>query len=90
MTEYDYWKIFPRMPRKVTIGDITVRDGFQDIRQEPLPVFDHFFLVAGRARAALLAGVGHKHLVVAVGAPDASKAEVQVAAAKELADHVAE
>jgi hydroxymethylglutaryl-CoA lyase len=29
MSEYDYWKIFPRMPRKVTIGDITVRDGFQ-------------------------------------------------------------
>ena len=29
MTAYDYWKIFPRMPKKVTIGDITVRDGFQ-------------------------------------------------------------
>ena len=29
MTEYDYWKIFPRMPKKVKIGDITVRDGFQ-------------------------------------------------------------
>ncbi len=29
MTEYDYWKVFPRMPKKVTIGDITVRDGFQ-------------------------------------------------------------
>ena len=29
MTEYDYWKIFPRMPQKVTIGDITMRDGFQ-------------------------------------------------------------
>jgi hydroxymethylglutaryl-CoA lyase len=29
MTEYDYWKIFPRMPQKVTIGDITIRDGFQ-------------------------------------------------------------
>ena len=29
MTEYDYWSIFPRMPRKVTVGDITVRDGFQ-------------------------------------------------------------
>jgi hydroxymethylglutaryl-CoA lyase len=29
MTEYDYWKIFSKMPRKVTIGDITVRDGFQ-------------------------------------------------------------
>ncbi len=29
MTEHDYWKIFPRMPKKVTVGDITVRDGFQ-------------------------------------------------------------
>jgi len=29
MTEYDLWNIFPRMPRKVTIGDITIRDGFQ-------------------------------------------------------------
>jgi hydroxymethylglutaryl-CoA lyase len=29
VTEYDYWSIFPRMPRKVTVGDITVRDGFQ-------------------------------------------------------------
>ncbi|MDD5711394.1 MAG: pyruvate carboxyltransferase [Smithellaceae bacterium] len=29
MTEYDYWKIFPRMPKKVAIGDITIRDGFQ-------------------------------------------------------------
>lgn len=29
MTTHDYWKIFPRMPKKVTIGDITVRDGFQ-------------------------------------------------------------
>ena len=28
-TTYDFWKIFPRMPRKVTIGDITIRDGFQ-------------------------------------------------------------
>ncbi|MBS3780737.1 MAG: hypothetical protein KGY41_10105 [Desulfovermiculus sp.] len=29
MTEYNLWNIFPRMPRKVTIGDITIRDGFQ-------------------------------------------------------------
>ncbi len=29
MTEYDMFKVFPRMPKKVTIGDITVRDGFQ-------------------------------------------------------------
>jgi hydroxymethylglutaryl-CoA lyase len=33
MTAYDYWKIFPRMPRKVTIGDITVRDGFQHLEK---------------------------------------------------------
>jgi hydroxymethylglutaryl-CoA lyase len=33
MTEYDYWKIFPRMPQKVTIGDITVRDGFQHLEK---------------------------------------------------------
>ena len=28
-TEYDLWKVFPRMPKKVSIGDITIRDGFQ-------------------------------------------------------------
>jgi hydroxymethylglutaryl-CoA lyase len=33
MTEYDYWKIFPRMPRRVTIGDITIRDGFQHLEK---------------------------------------------------------
>ena len=33
MTEYDYWKIFPRMPQKVTLGDITVRDGFQHLEK---------------------------------------------------------
>ncbi len=33
MTEYDYWKIFPRMPEKVTIGDITIRDGFQHLEK---------------------------------------------------------
>jgi hydroxymethylglutaryl-CoA lyase len=33
MTEYDYWKIFPRMPRQVSIGDITVRDGFQHLEK---------------------------------------------------------
>lgn len=33
MTEYDFWKIFPRMPKKVTIGDITVRDGFQHLEK---------------------------------------------------------
>ncbi len=33
MTEYDYWKLFPRMPREVTIGDITIRDGFQHLEK---------------------------------------------------------
>jgi len=33
MTEYDFWKVFPRMPEKVTIGDITVRDGFQHLEK---------------------------------------------------------
>jgi len=29
VTEYDYWKIFPRMPKKITLSDVTMRDGFQ-------------------------------------------------------------
>src|SRR6056297_507393 len=33
MTEYDLWKVFPRMPKKVTIGDITIRDGFQHMEK---------------------------------------------------------
>ena len=33
MTEYDYWKVFPRMPKKITLGDITVRDGFQHLEK---------------------------------------------------------
>ena len=29
MTEYDIFKVHPRMPKKVRLADITVRDGFQ-------------------------------------------------------------
>jgi hydroxymethylglutaryl-CoA lyase len=29
MSEYDMWKVHPRMPKKVRLGDITIRDGFQ-------------------------------------------------------------
>jgi hydroxymethylglutaryl-CoA lyase len=29
MSMHDYRALFPRMPKKVTVGDITVRDGFQ-------------------------------------------------------------
>jgi hypothetical protein len=60
--------------------DLPVRDGGTHIfghvdrgQQGPL-------LVAGRAGAALLAGEGHEHLVVAVGAADPGEAFVQVAA----------
>jgi len=31
MTEYDLKKFFPRWPKKVMIGDITIRDGFQSL-----------------------------------------------------------
>ena len=33
MTEYDCWKLFPMMPKKVSIGDITIRDGFQHLEK---------------------------------------------------------
>ncbi|MFC1884362.1 pyruvate carboxyltransferase [Thermodesulfobacteriota bacterium] len=29
MSEHDIWKVHPRMPKKVRLGDITIRDGFQ-------------------------------------------------------------
>jgi hydroxymethylglutaryl-CoA lyase len=29
MSEYDIFKVHPRMPKKVRLGDITIRDGFQ-------------------------------------------------------------
>ncbi len=33
MSEHDFRKIFPRMPKKVKIGDITIRDGFQHLEK---------------------------------------------------------
>lgn len=30
MNKSDYWSIFPRMPKNVRIGDVTIRDGFQN------------------------------------------------------------
>ncbi len=30
---HDFWTIFPRMPKQVTIGDITIRDGFQHLEK---------------------------------------------------------
>ena len=46
------------------------------------------FLVAAWTEAALLAGYGDEHLVAAVGATNASEAEVQIATPKEPAGHV--
>jgi len=48
------------------------------------------FLMATGAQAALAAGEGDEHLVPAVRAADAGEAEVQVAAAEELAGDVAD
>ena len=50
------------------------------------------FLVAARAEASLAAGERNEHFVAALraAAPHAGEAEVQVAAAEELADHVAD
>ncbi len=47
-------------------------------------------LMAAWTEATLLAGEGDEHLVAAVGATDAGEAEVQIAAAKESAGHVAD
>ncbi len=33
MSKFDFSSVFPNMPKKVTIGDITVRDGFQHEEQ---------------------------------------------------------
>ncbi len=47
-------------------------------------------LMAAWTKATLLTGEGDEHLVAAVRAPNAGKAEVQVAAAEEFAYHVAD
>jgi hypothetical protein len=55
--------------------------GFRCFRSEPVPFF--------HSLAALSAGEGDEHIVAAVRAADAGEAEVQVAAAEELAGDVA-
>jgi len=65
-TEYDYWKIFPRMPRKVTIGDITVRDGFQHeekfISTEAKIYYAQEMILAG-AREIEITNLGNPKLI---------------------------
>jgi len=60
--------------------DLPVRDGKADVFGHVDSRQQGTFLVARGAGAALLAGKGHKHFVVAVGAADAGEALAQVAA----------
>ena len=57
-----------------------MRDGRTDLFGHVQGGQQGAFLVAGGARAALLAGIGHEHLVPAVGAAHAGEALVQIAA----------
>ena len=66
MTEYDYWKIFPRMPRKVAIGDITVRDGFQHEEKfisTPAKIYYLEELIFAGCRSIEVTNLGNPHLM---------------------------
>ena len=66
MTEYDYWKIFPRMPRKVTIGDITIRDGFQHEEKFVSTAAKKFYLeelIFAGCRNIEVTNLGNPHLM---------------------------
>jgi len=63
--------------------DLPVGDGRTDLLGHVNRGQQGPFLVAGGAGAALLAGEGHEHLVVAVRAADAGETLVQVAALQE-------
>jgi hydroxymethylglutaryl-CoA lyase len=66
MTEYDYWKIFPRMPKKVTIGDITVRDGFQHEERFISTAAKKFYLeelIFAGCRNIEVTNLGNPHLM---------------------------
>ena len=66
MTEYDYWKIFPRMPKKVEIGDITIRDGFQHEEQFISTAAKIFYLeelIFAGAREIEVTNLGNPYLM---------------------------
>jgi hypothetical protein len=60
-----------------------MRDGEADLLGHVLRRHQRPFLVAGGASAALLAGEGHEHLMVAIAAADAGEAMLQIAALQE-------
>ena len=81
MTEYDYWKIFPRMPRKVTLGDITVRDGFQHLEKfisTPAKIFYAEELIFAGCRNIEVTNLGNAYLM-----PQFSDAEAVLGAPQE-------
>jgi hydroxymethylglutaryl-CoA lyase len=70
MTEYDYWKIFPRMPKNVTVGDITVRDGFQHEEKfisTPAKIYYLEELIFAGCRNIEVTNLGNPHLMPQFG-----------------------
>jgi len=66
MTEHDYWKIFPRMPKKVMLGDITVRDGFQHLEKfisTPAKIFYAEEMIFAGCRNIEVTNLGNPHLM---------------------------
>ncbi len=66
MTEYDLWKIFPRMPKKVTVADITIRDGFQHLEiYIPLEAKIYYTeqLIYAGCREIELTNLGNPHIM---------------------------
>ena len=70
--------------------ELPVGDGSADRLGDRFSRQQGALLMAAWTKATLLAGEGDEHLVAAVRAPNAGKAEVQVAAAEEFTYHVAD
>ena len=66
MSEHDYRRIFPRFPGRVTVGDITVRDGFQHeekfISTEAKIFYAQEMILAG-AREIEVTNLGNPYLM---------------------------
>ncbi len=66
MIEYDLWKVFPRMPKKVSIGDITVRDGFQHEEKfisTPAKIYYLEELIFAGCRNIEVTNLGNPHIM---------------------------
>ncbi len=66
MSKHDYWSIFPRMPKKVTVGDITIRDGFQHEEKfisTPAKIYYAEELIFAGCRHIELTNLGNPYLM---------------------------